>query len=149
MRTIHSIAAAIALLFAGSAVAANCSIDLDSNDAMKFDKATVTVSADCPEITINLTHSGKLPKTAMGHNVVVSPSDVWQAAAQDGMKAGPDAAYVTPGDARVIAHTQLVGGGESTSTTFPGSALTAGTAYTFYCSFPGHWALMKGELIVE
>jgi azurin len=149
MRTIHTITAAISLLFAGSALAANCSIDLDSNDAMKFDKASVTVSADCPEITIKLTHSGQLPKTAMGHNVVISPSDVWQAAAQDGMKAGVEADYVTAGDARVIAHTTVIGGGEATSVTCPGSALTAGTAYTFYCSFPGHWALMKGELIVD
>ena len=34
-----------ALLFAGGAVAENCTIDLDGNDQMKFDKSEVTVSA--------------------------------------------------------------------------------------------------------
>ena len=146
MRTVPS----LALLFAAPlALAQNCTIDLKADDAMKFDKSEITVSASCPEITINLEHTGKLPVTAMGHNVVISPSDTWQAAAQDGMKAGAAANYLAPGDARVIANTKLVGGGEKTSASFPGSKLTAGGAYTFYCSFPGHWALMKGTLKVE
>lgn len=140
----------LAALFASPAVfAANCTIELDSNDQMKFDKSSVTVSSSCSEIEIKLTHSGALAATVMGHNVVISPTDVWQAAAQDGLKAGAANHYVTPDDARVIAHTDVIGGGESTSIKFPGSALTAGTAYTFYCSFPGHWALMKGDLVVE
>lgn len=146
MRTVLSLALVLA---APLAVAQNCTIALKADDAMKFDKAEVVVSASCPEITIELEHTGKLPVTAMGHNVVISPSDTWQAAAQDGMKAGAAANYLAPGDARVIASTKLVGGGEKTSASFPGSKLTAGGAYTFYCSFPGHWALMKGTLKVE
>jgi azurin len=137
------------LLAAGAVHAAdNCTIDLVGDDMMKFDKSTVTVSAACPEITINLRHSGKLPAQAMGHNVVISPTAQYMAAAQDGMKAGLPNDYVTAGDTRVIAYTKVIGGGETTSKTFPGSALTAGEAYTFYCSFPGHWAIMKGELVV-
>lgn len=146
MRTLLSLAL---LLAAPLATAQNCTIDLKADDAMKFDKSEVTVSASCPEITINLEHVGKLPVGAMGHNVVVSPSESWQAAAQDGMKAGAAQGYVTPGDARILVATKMVGGGEKTSTTFPGSKLSAGGAYTFYCSFPGHWALMKGTLVVE
>lgn len=138
-----------ALLASPAVFAANCTIDLVSNDQMKFDKTSVTVSATCPEIEIKLHHAGTLAATVMGHNVVISPTDVWQAAAQDGLKAGAANHYVTPDDSRVIAHTTVIGGGESTSVRFPGDTLTAGTAYTFYCSFPGHWALMKGDLIVE
>ena len=43
-------------------------------------------------------------------------------------------------------HTKVVGGGESTSVTFPMSALKAGESYTYECTFPGHSALMKGTL---
>jgi azurin len=142
------------LLFAGLLAAGtvqgadNCTIDLVGDDTMKFDKTSVTVSASCPEITMKLRHSGKLPAQAMGHNVVVSPTAQYMAAAQDGMKAGLPNQYVKPDDARVVAYTKIIGGGETTSMTFPGSALTAGEAYTFYCSFPGHWAIMKGELVV-
>ena len=138
------------LLFAPAfASAQNCTIELNADDAMKFDKTSVTVSSKCPSIDIKLVHTGKLPVTAMGHNVVISPTDVYQAVAQEGMKAGPAGNYVPANDARVIAATKLIGGGESTSASFKGSALTPGGNYTFYCSFPGHWAVMKGTLVVE
>ncbi len=147
--SLHRAALAAALLLAaGVAQADNCTIDLDSDDAMKFDKTALTVSASCPEITINLRHTGRLPATAMGHNVVIAASDVWQGVAQDGVKAGPANHYVPQDDARVVGYTQIIGGGEQISATFPGSRLTAGTAYMFFCSFPGHWAIMKGELTV-
>lgn len=141
--------AAAALLGAAPAFAADCSIDLVSDDLMKFDKTSVTVDASCPEVTINLTHSGQLPAAAMGHNVAIAATEVWQAAAQDGIKGGLEGDYVMAGDERIIAHTAIIGGGQTTSVSFPGSALTAGTAYTFFCSFPGHWTVMKGELVVR
>ena len=136
-------------LAVGSAQAENCIIDLKGDDAMKFDKSEVTVSASCATITINLVHAGKMPVTTMGHNVVISATPDVQPIGTAGMTAGAAANYVPAGDARVIAHTSVVGGGESTSATCPGSALTVGGDYMFFCSFPGHWAIMKGKLIVQ
>jgi azurin len=138
-----------ALFLAGAANADTCTIDLKADDAMKFDKAEVTVSASCPTITINLTHVGKLPVTAMGHNVVISAAGDVQALGTAGMTAGVAAAYVPAGDARVLAHTPLVGGGQTTTATFVGSVLKPGGEYAFFCSFPGHWAIMKGKVIVQ
>ncbi|MOA50824.1 Azurin precursor [compost metagenome] len=46
----------------------------------------------------------------------------------------------------MIAHTKVVGGGESDSVTFEVAKLKAGEQYMFFCSFPGHAALMKGTL---
>src|SRR5688500_17867779 len=109
MRTLILFAA---LGLAGTANAAdNCTIDLVGDDMMKFDKASVTVSAACPTITVNLTHAGKLPAAAMGHNVVISATDVYPAVAQEGMAAGLPANYVKPGDVRVVANTKVIGGG--------------------------------------
>lgn len=140
----------LALLAAGAVQAQdNCSIDLKGSDAMQFDQKTITVSSSCETITIKLEHIGKLPEQSMGHNVVISPTASFQAAAQDGMTAGLPNQYVKPGDERVIAHTDVIGGGETTTVSFPGSKLKAGEAYTFYCSFPGHWAIMKGDLVVQ
>ena len=141
--------AVAALVFAGSAFADNCTIDLDGNDQMKFDKSEVTVSASCPEITINLTHSGQLPVNAMGHNVVITETGDYMPVAQDGVKAGLDNDYVPVDDSRVIAHTDMIGGGETTTVTFPGDKLSAGGDYSFFCSFPGHWTMMVGKVIVE
>jgi azurin len=37
-----------------------------------------------------------------------------------------------------------VGGGQSDTIKFATSALKQGEAYSFFCSFPGHSAIMKG-----
>jgi azurin len=139
----------IALAASGMVHAEACNIDLKGDDAMKFDKHSVTVSASCKTIDVKLTHTGKLPAPAMGHNVVIASADVYQAVANDGLKAGLAANYVKAGDTRVIAATKIVGGGETTSTSFPGSKLKAGGAYTFFCTAPGHLATMTGQLIVK
>lgn len=139
----------LALAASGLAHADSCSINLKSNDAMKFDQRTITVSSTCKTIAINLAHTGKLPAQAMGHNVVIASADTYQAVAQDGMSAGLTANYVKANDPRVIASTRIIGGGETTSTTFAGSRLKAGGAYKFFCSAPGHLAMMTGQLIVK
>jgi len=128
--------------------APNCVVKLKGNDAMQFDLKTATVSASCPKITIELTHTGKMAAQVMGHNVVVSQTADMNAITAAGMKAGVAAGYVPKGDAKVIAATSMIGGGASTKTAFAGSKLKAGGDYSFFCSFPGHAALMKGKLVV-
>src|SRR6218665_695508 len=100
-------------LLAMPALAATCNADIEGNDAMQFNKTSIAVPASCKQFTVKLKHAGKLPKTAMGHNWVLSKAADMQAVANDGMPAGPDKSYLKPGDARVIAHTKLIGGGES------------------------------------
>lgn len=121
-----------------------CKLEITGNDQMQYDKQELWVSADCQEVTLTLHHSGKLPKEAMGHNwVLVSAAD-FTAVANAGMGAGLANNYVAPGDKRVLAHTKTVGGGETTSITFPTSILKKGGDYKYLCTFPGHNALMHG-----
>lgn len=149
MKLAQSLIALALLGAAGMAQAAgNCSVALNGNDAMQFDLKEATVSASCPTITIELTHTGKLPAAAMGHNVVVSTTTDMAGVTRDAVKAGVANNYLPKGDARVIAATTLVGGGQKTKIAFPGKKLTAGGDYSFYCSFPGHYTMMKGKLIV-
>lgn len=150
MKATSKILAALALLGAASAAQAspNCTIKLKANDAMQFDLKTATVSASCPKINIELAHTGKLPAQAMGHNVVVSQTADMNAITAAAIKAGAAAGYVPKGDAKVIAATPLIGGGATTKASFVGSKLKAGGDYSFFCSFPGHSALMKGKLVV-
>lgn len=126
--------------------AADCSAEIEGNDAMQFSKSAIAVPASCKQFTVKLKHSGKLPKTAMGHNWVLTKAADMQGAATDGMAAGAAKNFVKDGDARVIAHTKVVGGGESDSVSFPVSVLKAGESYAFFCSFPGHSSIMKGTL---
>ena len=126
--------------------AAECSVDVNATDQMTFETKSIEVSKSCQSFTVNLHHTGTMPKTAMGHNWVLSKADDAQAIATDGIAAGLDNDYLKPDDERVIAHTRIIGGGESASTSFEVAKLDAGTPYEFFCSFPGHIGMMKGEL---
>lgn len=142
---IAGVVLACAAVVPGLAAAA-CSVDVQGNDAMQFNTKSIAVDKSCKEFTVNLTHPGKLPKASMGHNWVLTTQADMQKVATDGMAAGLDKDYVKPGDPRVIAYTKVIGGGEKASVTFDVSKLKAGEKYAFFCSFPGHWAIMKGEL---
>jgi azurin len=147
-------AALLALALAACAASAtvqaapNCTLRLKGDDRMRFDLQSATVSASCAKITVELTHTGKLAASVMGHNVVISQSADMSAINTAGMKAGAPAGYVAKGGAKVIAATPVIGGGASTRTSFAGSRLKAGGDYSFFCSFPGHAGLMKGKLVV-
>lgn len=132
------------------AVVTNCSTHVEGNDALKYNVDSITVPASCTEFTINLTHVGTMPVAAMGHNVVITKLSDVAGVDADGMAAGVAANYVKAGDPRVIAHTKLVGGGESTSVTFAVSKIQGDGPYEFFCSFPGHEASgMKGTIQVQ
>lgn len=128
------------------AASGSCSVTIEGNDRIQFNLDTIDVPASCSDFTITLNHTGNLPVAAMGHNVVVVATSDFPGVAADGLTAGADADYIPAGDDRVIAHTDMIGGGQSTSVTFSTSSLEQGGDYTFFCSFPGHSALMRGSL---
>jgi azurin len=146
MKLKQTCAAMLGFALIGSASAAACDVEIEGNDAMKFNKSSIEVPQSCKEFTVKLKHVGKLPKAAMGHNWVLTAAADEAATVKDGMAAGAAKNYVKDGDARVIAHTPLIGGGESASVSFDVSKLKADQSYAYFCSFPGHAALMKGTL---
>tara|TARA_B100000886_G_scaffold90450_1_gene59673 strand:- start:3307 stop:3795 length:489 start_codon:yes stop_codon:yes gene_type:complete len=120
-------------------------IIINSNDTMKFDKKILLVPAG-KKITLTLNHTGKFPKVGMGHNFVLLKADtnVSEFAEKAAMARKTD--YIPEGEQQTIAYTRLLGGGESDTITF--EAPKKGY-YTFLCTFPGHWQLMRGKLIVK
>lgn len=146
MKTRTTAALLFTALLAGPVLAATCDIEIEGNDAMQFNKTAIAVPASCKQFTVKLKHVGKMPKAAMGHNWVLSKAADAQGVAADGISAGLDKAYVKPGDARVIAHSKVIGGGETDAVSFDVSKLKAGDSYAWFCSFPGHASLMKGTL---
>jgi azurin len=146
MKTFRSLAFVSLLALAGTAFGADkvCKLEITGTDAMQFDKKELAVAADCTQVEVTLHHSGKLPAQAMGHNWVLAKTADVAGVASDGVSASFANDHIKAGDTRVIAHTKIVGGGQSTSVTFPTSKLKAGESYTYFCSFPGHSSLMKG-----
>ncbi len=139
---------ALALAFSGSAAAKTCERVIEGNDQIQYNKSKLVVGADCDKLKVTLKHVGQLPRKQMGHNWVLALTKHFQDIAQSAASAGLDSGYI-PDDDRIIAHTDLIGGGESTSITFDVSQLKAGNDYTYFCSFPGHYGTMQGKLVVK
>ena len=119
-------------------------IVLNSSDLMKFDQNELRVFAG-QDITLTLTHTGKMSKEIMGHNfVLLKKKTDLDDFAQRAMLARENE-YIPVGD-ETIAYTKMIGGGESDTITF--TAPKTGS-YTYICTFPGHYGLMKGVLIVS
>lgn len=127
------------------AVEASNELHIESNDQMQY--TTNELKATAGKITLTLKHIGKMEKTVMGHNLVILKpgTDI----ADFSLKAvdAKDTDYIPASEkANVIAHTKIIGGGESDTIEF---TIDEKGTYDFICSFPGHVAVMKGKLIVE
>src|SRR6187399_2512518 len=115
MKAIRIIACLSLAFAASSAFAADkvCKVDISGTDQMQYDKKEISVAADCTQVEVTLKHVGKSPVQAMGHNWVLSKTSDMAGVATDGMGAGLPNDYIKKGDARVLAHTKMVGGGQS------------------------------------
>ena len=143
------VAVSLLTLASSQLMAAECKVTVDSTDQMSFDTKDVSIDKSCKTFTVELKHSGSLPKNVMGHNWVLSKTADMQPIATDGLAAGIDKNYLKDGDTRIIAHTKIIGAGETDSVTFDVSKLAAGESYGFFCSFPGHISMMKGTVTVK
>ncbi|OYD22791.1 azurin [Oceanimonas baumannii] len=148
MNIVKSLAGLVLLSAALPALADECTLTIDSNDAMQYDQQELSVPASCKEVTLTLNHTGNLEKKVMGHNWVLSKTEDMQAIATGGISAGADNDYLDTSDERILAHTALIGGGESTSVTFSTEGMAAGDDYSYFCSFPGHIGMMKGKFVI-
>ena len=129
---------------AAAPAAGNCATTVEANDAMQFNTKEIQSKQTCKEFTITLKHTGTQPKASMGHNIVIGKTEDMDGIFKDGVGAA-DTDYVKPDDARVVAHTKLIGGGEESSLTLDPAKLADGE-YKFACTFPGHGALMNGKV---
>lgn len=114
---------------------------------MKFKETEFTVPADT-EVELVFENTASSP--SMQHNVVLlneAPSDsIFKEVGQAGVQAGSTEDYV-PDHSAVLAATPIAKPGETVSITFttpsePGD-------YGYVCTYPGHWATMRGTMHVE
>ena len=120
---------------------------ITGNDTMQFDKREFTVKSG-EKVELEFKNIGKLPKIAMGHNLVILKQGISSLKfGQKVMSLGASASNVLPEGSMedVIAATKLLGPGESETISF--TAPEPGD-YQFVCSFPGHFAMMRGIMVV-
>lgn len=118
---------------------------LTGNDKMKYNKEELKVKAGST-VKLVFEHVGKMSVQTMGHNFVLLKQGVDKIAFGQEASSYASDGYIPPNTDKVIAHTEMLGGGKKTTITF--EAPPKGT-YDYICSFPGHVALMNGKFIVE
>lgn len=125
--------------------AAITEVTLLATDQMTFNKKEIHIPAGKP-VRLTLKHIGTMSVQVMGHNFVLLKEGV--TVPGFAMKAvdAKDNDYIPEGTEDVIAHTKMLGGGESDTIEFEAPAPGI---YLFLCSFPGHYSLMQGKFIVE
>ncbi|WP_345949323.1 azurin [Mucilaginibacter sp. PAMB04274] len=124
----------------------NNEIEITANDRMQYSDTLFKVRAG-KRVTVKLTNIGKMPKNSMGHNFTLlkSGTDVGEFANE--ALAARDQDYIPPAmEKAVIAHTKLVGPGESDQISF---TIKEKGFYDFLCTFPGHYGSMRGKIAAE
>ena len=142
------ISAMVALIAFGDK-GSNKEIVITGNDTMQFDIKNFEVDAGA-EVKLTLKNIGKVPKIAMGHNLVVLKKGISAIAfGQKALGAGANATNPLPDSVKsdVIAYTKLLGPDESDTITF--TAPKESGSYEYVCTFPGHFAMMRGTMKVK
>ena len=139
--------AAALLLVSRLAAADVCSLTINATDQMRFEQQILQVESRCTEVEVTLHNTGKLPANIMGHDWVLTKTADVASVANAGMGAGLANNFLKPGDKRVVAATAVIGGGESATVKFSTTQLEAGASYSYFCSAPGHFSIMKGRFV--
>lgn len=120
-------------------------ITIEGNDQMQFNLKEMKVKAG-QTVRLTLKHVGELDEKVMGHNWVLLKKGAVISEFGNAAASARDNDFIPQGTDKVIANTEMIGGGQTTTIEF--TAPAAGT-YDFICSFPGHFAVMNGKFIVE
>jgi azurin len=122
------------------------SIQLQAGENMRFDKELFRIRAG-KKIRLIFHNAGTKSPATMAHNVVILKPGIDLADFADVARNAKAEQYVPSSlDSLVIAHTRLVGGGESDEVEF---TISRAGVYDFICSFPGHWGTMQGKIVAE
>jgi azurin len=123
-------------------------VEITGNDQMKFDVVAIEAKPG-QKVTVTLKNLGTMPKVSMGHNFVLLKPGIDPAKFVEAGQMHMAHDFIAPEmQSQVIAHTKLLGPGETDTISF--AAPRQPGTYTYICSFPGHFAIgMKGVLTVQ
>lgn len=123
-------------------------VEMTGNDRMKYNLDAFTVPAS-GSVKLVFRNVGKMPKAAMGHNVVFLVKDADPNAFVAAAASARDNDYIPAGmEDQILVYTELLGPGESDTIEF--TAPDEPGEYVYVCSFPAHmFAGMRGVMTVE
>jgi azurin len=122
------------------------SLLLQANENMRFSRELFRIHAG-KKIRLIFKNTQAKTTGSMSHNVVILKPDVDIADfAEVAVKAKEEQYVPSSLDSLIIAHTHLVGAGDSEELEF---SIRAPGIYDFICSFPGHWGTMQGKIAAQ
>ena len=121
----------------------NTVLNINSDDSMLYDKNVLRAKSG-KKIILTLNHTGKLPKNIMGHNLVLLKMNVDVNVFSKLALEFKNNDYI-PLNEDFIAYTKMLGGGESDTISF---TINEPGEYKYVCTFPGHYQMMQGVLII-
>ena len=126
-------------------------VTIQADDKMRYDVTAFDASPG-QKISVTIKNIGTTPKFSMGHNFVMLDRIINTGNVQSAFldKASTEAShdYVPPGAKEVLAHSKLLGPGESEVVTFNAPYIPG--EYLYLCSFPGHYSQgTKGFMTVK
>jgi azurin len=121
-------------------------IRLQANENMRFDKEVFKVHAG-KKVSLIFKNTAAPSVAAMSHNVVIlTPGTEIADFAEVARNAQKEQFIPSAAASLIIAHTRLIGGGESDEVDF---TINQPGVYDFICSYPGHWGTMQGKIVAE
>jgi azurin len=125
-------------------------VQILADDHMRFD-VTAFEATRGQKISVTLKNVGTTPKLSMGHNFIMLDRNVNEQNVTKFLDAASTEAshdYVPPTSKEVLAHTKLLGPGETDTVTFNAPQIPG--QYLYLCSFPGHYSQgTKGFMTVK
>ena len=125
-------------------------VQIQADDHMRFD-VTAFEATRGQKISVTLKNVGTTPKLSMGHNFIMLDRNVNEQNVTRFLDAASTEAshdYVPPSSKEVLAHTKLLGPGETDTVTFNAPQIPG--QYLYLCSFPGHYSQgTKGFMTVK
>jgi azurin len=126
-------------------------VTIQADDKMRYDLTAFDASPG-QKVSVTIKNIGTTPKFSMGHNFVLLDRTINTGNVQASFldKASTEAShdYVPPGAKEVLAHSKLLGPGESEVVTFNAPYIPGD--YLYLCSFPGHYSQgTKGIMTVK
>ena len=130
--------------------ASTCSTNLEGNTMMQYSSNNIEVDSSCSVFTIKFKNTSTVAKEYGGHNVIVSSDADFSSLTSlvDPTVHSPENGYL-PNSDKIIAKSPIIGPNESYNVEIDVSRLNSGEKYVFWCSFTGHWGVMKGNLVVK
>ena len=130
--------------------ASPCSTNLEGNTMMQYSSTNIEIDSPCSEFTIKFKNTSTVAKEYGGHNVIVSKEKDFNALTSlVDPTVHPGENGFLPNSNKIIAKSPIIGPNESYDVKIDVSKISSGEKYVFWCSFTGHWGVMKGNLVMK